>query len=322
MIDHEILKEKTENYSKSTLFPGLVNINAELLKPEFYKSNEFNSNKVEYRERIDDSSIIPRAGDRCMYGHVLGASSTVDEFVDKLFDPSSPDLYSLMGASTQFLGDDNNYGKYLYDKITDAIVDSSWYNLENTLYSGEIFIGKSSIKYGDPEDGHVGTLWHMDGTSNLYIQVVGTRKWYFSKPIPGHQVINPQHINRGGLGMVAPPTMKFDDYYEIEMHPGDVMYIPPSEWHKVFLGEGPCIGATLRPIDLDYLFGLEDREYIDKGFANRMIGNGIGLVLSSLKQASMDQSRANVMLNDAEWLTSIIYKQQLKILALEEKLNK
>ncbi len=102
-------------------------------------------------------------------------------------------------------------------------------------------------------DGGTSTPTHCAGNDNLFLQVVGTKRWHLWPPAYRH--VLDVEANHGPAkhsaylpGAPDPerfPAMAHLDTWEAEIGPGDLLYVPPYTWHHVHNPE-PSIGAALR----------------------------------------------------------------------------
>lgn len=83
------------------------------------------------------------------------------------------------------------------------------------------------------------TNCHNEGNDNLFLQITGKKKWYLW-PADYAYVFQP-HANRGpakycDIDPLNPQLEKYLgyehlDYYEAELEPGDILYVPAYMWH-------------------------------------------------------------------------------------------
>ncbi len=97
------------------------------------------------------------------------------------------------------------------------------------------------------------TRLHAAPPDNLFAQVYGSKRWRvygaaadpILRPLMARSTYyyteyDPDHPDHGRF-----PAAKHLDWYEFELHPGDVLYNPPSFWHQV-TNLGPTIGVGFR----------------------------------------------------------------------------
>lgn len=85
------------------------------------------------------------------------------------------------------------------------------------------------------------TLLHSDQPCNLYIQVLGRKKWIFYSPddsiflypnVSGTAYVK-SNLDLDNVNLTNNPLFKFATKTEIVLNPGDVLYVPPHYWHQV-----------------------------------------------------------------------------------------
>jgi ribosomal protein L16 Arg81 hydroxylase len=100
-----------------------------------------------------------------------------------------------------------------------------------------------------------GFPWHYDFTHVLALQISGTKRWTLGRTRveapPFHQqadAIRPEiHelLSRLGLKYALPDDADAD---EVDLAPGDVLYVPPGTWHRARAGESSChLSVRVRP---------------------------------------------------------------------------
>ncbi len=147
---------------------------------------------------------------------------------------------------------DNSY----YSRFNDLLgnhpellndIDKNWF-LERTekIVSGntfQCFIG------GDKTYTHI----HSAVQSNFFVQVYGKKNWLLYPP-SYNQYLAPLVDGRPYFSTLFHPKepnfkefpeMKYLDYFDITLEPGDILYNPPSWWHHV-INESMTIGFGFR----------------------------------------------------------------------------
>mmetsp|Transcript_3542 Transcript_3542/g.6551 ORF Transcript_3542/g.6551 Transcript_3542/m.6551 type:complete len:234 (-) Transcript_3542:218-919(-) len=102
-----------------------------------------------------------------------------------------------------------------------------------------------------------GTGWHCAPGNNWFIQITGTKVWYFMDPIHSSFM----HPVRGGQNYFQiSSNTNISDYddklpiHEVEIRKGDMLYNPDFQWHTILNGEGLSIGVPLREFNITTTF--------------------------------------------------------------------
>jgi len=103
--------------------------------------------------------------------------------------------------------------------------------------------------------------WHCEPGSNWFIQVSGTKEWWFMDP----KYSSYMKTNHTGVGIRVLRTSDGDlmrdlhDQLPLETYtllPGDLLYNPEWEWHTVRRDEGISIAVAMREFNLTNAFKL------------------------------------------------------------------
>lgn len=123
---------------------------------------------------------------------------------------------------------------YQFPELVDDIDRANFFRMKNPLKLGhnfQVFMGAKGT----------GTKLHAAPFNNLFVQVMGTKRWFMTSQ--RHDPILRPPVNRGPyfLSRYNPrspdftefPACRYMDYYDFELHEGDALYLPPSIWHFV-----------------------------------------------------------------------------------------
>ncbi|MDR3503676.1 MAG: cupin-like domain-containing protein [Legionella sp.] len=111
--------------------------------------------------------------------------------------------------------------EWLTERMSQKLLDGFVFNV--------LFLGKKDSV----------TNCHNEGNDNLFLQVTGTKKW-FLWPTDYSYIFQPR-ANRGpakycDINPLKPQLNKYLgyeylDYYEVDLEPGDILYVPAYTWH-------------------------------------------------------------------------------------------
>lgn len=303
----------TEDFSKPALFRNLVAIPKQLLTKEFYEAID-PSQSVQWRRKNGNAPVAMRsASGRADYNYVSGHVGTGAEFLSDIFEHKI-DVYSHLGTISSGYKDPYDWGKIAFNRVQEEIFASPWMKVEGWRTTGHMFFGYSTLDYGEPSEGAVGSDWHMFPTLNLFVMIAGRKKWMTRPPALLEQLEGEEFMFSTSSGREAPGgTFDHDAVY---VEPGDVLLNPPYEWHKVINGRGLSIGAAYRIIDTIYIAQLARRRAIRANLPNfgDVLPEAIAHLLTSLRYGSLHLNRAQMMLNDAEY----VYPLLLRAMQLRE----
>lgn len=172
----------------------------------------------------------------------------------------------------QGMKDGNNS---LYSRFNDLLgqhpeliedLDKDWFLERRELFSsGKVF--QCFV-------GGAGTYTHLHSAvqSNFFVEIFGTKRWilyppsynqYLTPIVEGRPYFSTYfHPQKPDFGKY--PEMKYLDYYDFTLEPGDILYNPPSWWHHVInetmsIGVGfrwTSLSATLRSSPMQLLLTL------------------------------------------------------------------
>lgn len=297
----------TDSFSKPALFRNLVTIPAKLLTKEFYSAID-PSKSVQWRRKTGNAPVAIRsASGKADYNYVSGHVGTGAEFLSDIFDRKI-DVYSHLGTISSGYFDPYEWGKLAFNRVQEEILASKWMNVAGWRTTGHMFFGYSTADYGEPSQGAVGSDWHMFPTLNLFVMIAGRKKWMTCPPALLEQLDGEDRMFSTSSGREAPgATFDHDTVY---LEPGDVLLNPPYEWHKVLNARGLSIGIALRIIDTNYLAQLTRRRVILANLPDfgDVVPEAVAHLLTSLRYGSFHLNRAQMMLNDAEYIYPLLLK--------------
>jgi len=164
------------------------------------------------------------------------------------------------------------------------------------------------------------TDFHYDSYFNFYFCCVGTRKWTLAPPEASSlfQVHAGTYSNRSNIvphlsDYASNPEAERFSYLEVELSPGDVLFVPPFWWHLVQSVPSQCSGLS---IAFNYVFSArEDRIYDD--FENAMRGAEIRILKrQQLLYATRRKRRSEWVLCDSD--TSFVGEREKSRVSYQE----
>lgn len=118
-------------------------------------------------------------------------------------------------------------------------------------FGSQLIIGKGSADTAQT----TGTGWHCAPGNNWFIQVLGSKRWYFLDqehsaymfPLRGGKI----NMNAGNMDMAR--LQKHLPLRYADIHAGDLLYNPDWEWHTIQNFEGLSIGVPIREMNITTL---------------------------------------------------------------------
>ncbi len=104
-----------------------------------------------------------------------------------------------------------------------------------------------------------GSDWHSEAPNNWFIQVIGTKRWYFLHPRYSSLMSPLRSTNVIGV-LVSSSRKKILNRFKylplsyVDLNEGDIINVPSWYWHTVLNGEGLTIGCPIRVFDLPAIF--------------------------------------------------------------------
>lgn len=145
----------------------------------------------------------------------------------------------------------------------DLDIDRVWkgfgnYDTHGSLVGHQFSMGRA--KQGQKK-GTTTFDWHCEPGSNWFIQVSGTKEWWFMDPKYSAYMMT----NHTGVGIRVLRTSdgnlmrELHDSLPLEtytLQPGDLLYNPEWEWHTVRRDEGISIGVAMREFNMTNALNL------------------------------------------------------------------
>jgi hypothetical protein len=100
-----------------------------------------------------------------------------------------------------------------------------------SFLEGGLIPKKASLWFGP-----AGTLTrlHYDPLTVLYAQVRGVKRFRLASPLTRSLLLRAQEGNTTPLDWEMLPQDMMGRFYELELHPGEVLLIPTGWWHEVY----------------------------------------------------------------------------------------
>lgn len=115
-------------------------------------------------------------------------------------------------------------------------------------HGAQLIVGRGSASTEET----TGTGWHCAPGNNWFVQVVGSKRWYFMDPVHSAMMsplrggkVNMMTGNRKMAELHPHIPLRFTDVYA-----GDLLYNPDWEWHTIKNYEGLSIGCPIREFNL------------------------------------------------------------------------
>lgn len=312
----DLLEESTERFSKVAVFKDLVPLPDNICQRDFYDDIDPDQATVWRKQR---PGVGVDMADR--YDYVTGEEGPAREFVEQVFSGDTG-TYAFLGPMAYGLAESNggpSWGSKLFRKVKDEIFRTPWMQIERWRMTGQAFFGSCTEQFGEVSDGHPGSDWHSAASLNLFVMVGGIRKWMSFPPVADEQLGKKATRIEGALRVDPADASTYDTVY---LRPGDVLFNPPFEWHKVLNGAGFTCGLAFRLKDIAHGFQLFEHHLAGAGLeiganeeavegarrylsqllvANDLEGeDGAIHLLTSAMYASLDPRRAKMLLGIIE----------------------
>lgn len=160
----------------------------------------------------------------------------------------------------------------------DLELDRFWNGFGTSSHTS--FIGSQMIvgRGFKEENTTTGTGWHCAVGNNWFIQVVGSKKWFFVD----QEYSAFLHPVRGGLFNMVTSSVNMSQYMKYipvkttTIHAGDFLYNPDWEWHTIRNPEGLSIGCPIR--ETNYTMSFRNNfQYSSIALINYLLAN-VGIV--------------------------------------------
>lgn len=185
-------------------------------------------NPAYLREKVG-ASVVEYQGGRSQLGNFERAKDALkkeipfDWFIDLIESSDGNDAYitaynsGTNAAAFKVLQDDvRPLQKYLQQSASDM--------------GGMLWIGPKGTF----------TPLHHDLTNNLFVQVVGRKRFIMAAAAEAPRLYNDKHVfseitdvTKPDVDFAAYPLLKEVRFYDITLNPGDILFIPVGWWHQV-----------------------------------------------------------------------------------------
>jgi hypothetical protein len=318
-LTFDLIEKSTENFSKPAVFRDMVYIDSQLRTREFYEIEL--EKTLQWRRKTGNNAVSLRSKDgKSDYNYVTGQVGTGKEFLDDIFTHNL-DVYSHLGTISSGFKDPYEWGKVAFNHLKEEIFRADWFDIPSWKVAGHMFFGYSSQEYGEPSDGAVGSDWHLFPMLNIFVMVAGRKKWMTRPPKLGDHLKNDSQLLFTSSGREAPG--QYFDHEQVYVEPGDVLLNVPYEWHKVLNAKGLSIGCAFRVIDTSYISQLSRRPAIAENMPSfeNDVTDDLAHLLTSVRFASLNLNRAQMMLNDIEYAYPALQSAGRKLKELKQEKN-
>jgi len=166
-------------------------------------------------------------------------------------------LFFPVKSRFNFNGSDVGSLEALQNEINDIVredleLDRIWKGFgtkaHSTFFGSQLIIGQGS----EDSEKTTGTGWHCAAGNNWFVQVMGTKRWYFMDPKYSSQM----HPLRGGKVNMMTGTRLMHEYQKhiplryADIRAGDLLYNPDWEWHTIQNYAGLSIGVPIREVNI------------------------------------------------------------------------
>lgn len=260
-LDMEALVAHSDNFCQPVLFRKLAPVPAGITERQYYEISLDQATAWSEPNTANPDAFRNEDGSFA-FGHIRGERGTGAEFVSRLFDGPG-NCYAMFGHAGAFMREEMRreqaYGVGVFDKLRRDVFDKSdWFRVSQWELTGHAFIGRSDVDFGSAADGHAGSDWHMFPTLNVFVQLAGVKRWRLFTPQLGDAFSNQAQelvtLSGGREGRSDIP----EGHSTIDLEPGDVLLVPPYEWHEVSNAKGFSCGVGFRVKDREYVKQLSE----------------------------------------------------------------
>lgn len=300
-ITMELLESCSKNFTVPVLFRNMVPISDEVSTRAFYEIET--EQKLIWRERTGDHKVSFRDKDgRTDYNYVSGKEGTAKEYLDEIF-VNNKDVYTNLGyiSSGHDELEKRPWGATLFHKVHEEVFRTNWLDIPEWELSGHVFLGNNTEMFPEPGYGAPGSNWHMFPTSNIFVMLMGGKKWQTRPPLDGDHLKDREELIFPSGGREAPvdENRKVDTVY---VNKGDALFNVPYEWHKVMNAKGPSLGAAFRVVDRPYIDELLNSPAVKSNLKLKKFGPDNAHTITSLRMAASDPVRMKMALNTLEMM--------------------
>ena len=180
-----------------------------------------------------------------VYGTLQNDRSVMkfEDAYSEILDDNDSKLYLFFPVKSRFSFNHSELGalEVLQDAINEVVqedleLDRIWKGFgkkstHKTFYGSQLIIGRGSSNSSDT----TGTGWHCAAGNNWFVQVFGTKRWYFMDP----KYSKVMHPLRGGKVNMMTGNKEMLKYHGniplryADIMAGDLLYNPDWEWHTI-----------------------------------------------------------------------------------------
>jgi hypothetical protein len=165
LLTRDNLDRFTEGFSKPAVFRGLAPLSDNLPTRAFLEQIDPDK-PLQWRVKSGDAPASIRAADGTPdYNYVSGKIGTGREFLQDVFDRKL-DVYSHLGTVSTGYDDPYPWGKEAFNLVKEEVFRRPWFAVDGWKVTGHMFVGNSTVEFGEPYRGAVGSDWHMFPTLN------------------------------------------------------------------------------------------------------------------------------------------------------------
>jgi len=229
----EYFQQVSNNWSQPVVFRGAIHHE---LSPSTLRA-EFDPELLE--SVVDFKRCEPEKGG--IFDLVFGQAE-LDKcaFKDFIDNEQLPDSYMTLGA-TPYMNQDferRNTSSRLVMELRRVCGNDTVFRRITSFDEDSLlqaFIGNITTDYADPYHGYTGSPWHACYHRNIFLQVLGHKKWEFmSRANDAHFADMGNDPYCSILG--SPPVEGI--VTSVVLSPGDILLNPVCLWHKVLNAKG------------------------------------------------------------------------------------
>lgn len=187
---------------------------------------------------------------------------TFEEAYSEILSNPTSKQYLFFPVKSRFSFNHSELGalEKLQDAINEVVrndldLDRIWHGFgdkksHSTFYGSQLIMGRGS----NDTESTTGTGWHCAAGNNWFIQVKGSKRWYFMDP----KYSSMMHPLRGGKVNMMTGNRKMGELHDhlplryVDLQAGDLLYNPDWEWHTIKNYEGLSIGVPIRELNISY----------------------------------------------------------------------
>jgi len=253
-VDYEALREATQNFRSPVVVRGLF---ANTTAVQKWAQPGYLAEKLgNYPIPVVQHSTLGKQSDRKieLFKDAVNDVLTNKKSMKYLFFPvKSRGHYpgSEAGNLENLILDTDNLTRTDLDVANILWPSFGDYNVHKTYLGGQMIIGRGHKSKTE----NTGTHWHCEATGNWFVQVVGSKRWFFIDQ-KYSSWMKPSRIGVGSFGSQHDlvDKQKYLPVKKTIVTAGDMIYNPDFAWHRIENGEGLGIGAPLRELNITYAF--------------------------------------------------------------------